>query len=78
MNGDELKTTGGVVPRARVVLISEARGTRSAAVLTNDSGDYVFANIAPDTYTVEVTAPSFKTLRRTGIRRATLRALVLV
>jgi Carboxypeptidase regulatory-like domain len=60
-------STGGVVPRARVVLVSEARGTRSAAVLTNDSGDYVFANVAPDTYTVEVTAASFKTLRRTGI-----------
>ena len=42
-------------------------GTRSAAVLTNDSGDYVFPNVTPDTYTVEVTAPSFKTLRRTGI-----------
>ena len=50
-----------------VVLVSEARGTRSAAVVTNDSGDYVFPNVTADTYTIEVTAPSFKTLRRAGI-----------
>ena len=29
--------------------------------------DYVFPNVTADTYTVEVAAPSFKTLRRTGI-----------
>ena len=29
---------------------------------------YVFANITPDVYTVEVTMDSFKTVRRTGIR----------
>jgi hypothetical protein len=67
VTGLVVDSTGGVVPRARVILVSESRGTNSAAVLTNDSGDYVFANIAPDTYTVEVTAASFKTLRRTGI-----------
>src|ERR1017187_3876070 len=67
VTGLVVDATGGVVPRAHVVLVSEARGTRSAAVLTNDSGDYVFPNVAPDTYTLEVTAPSFKTLRRTGI-----------
>ena len=35
--------------------------------MTNDNGDYVFPNVTPDTYTIEVTLESFKTTRRTGI-----------
>src|SRR5688500_20343695 len=46
---------GAVVPGATVVLISEARGTRSAAVATSGTGDFVFPNVTPDVYTVEVT-----------------------
>ena len=52
---------GGVIPGATVTLISEARGTRSAPVVTNENGDFVFANVAADTYTVEVALESFKT-----------------
>ncbi len=37
--------SGAVVPGAQVNLISEARGTRSAPVVTNDTGDYVFPNV---------------------------------
>src|SRR5215210_6168938 len=58
---------GGVIPGATVTLISEARGTRSAPVVTNESGDFVFANVTADTYTVEVTLESFKTAQRSGI-----------
>ena len=36
---------GGVVPGATVVLISEARGTKTAPVTTNDAGDYVIPNV---------------------------------
>ena len=39
---------GGVVPGATVTLISEARGTRSAPVVTNESGDFVFANMSAE------------------------------
>ena len=67
VTGRVVDSTGAVVPGARVVLISEARGTKTAPVVTNEMGDYVFPNITPDTYTVEATAPSFKTTRRTGI-----------
>jgi hypothetical protein len=67
VTGRVIDSTGAVVPGAHVILISEARGTKTAPVLTNDTGDYVFANMTPDTYTVEVTAASFKTTRRTGI-----------
>jgi len=58
---------GGVIPGATVVLISEARGTRSAPATTGATGDFVFPNVTVDTYTIEVTMPSFKTLRRTGV-----------
>jgi Carboxypeptidase regulatory-like domain len=58
---------GGVIPGATVVLISEARGTRSAPATTGASGDFVFPNVTVDTYTVEVKMPSFKTLKRPGV-----------
>jgi hypothetical protein len=58
---------GGVIPGATVVLISESRGTRGVSGVTNASGDYVFPNITPDTYTIEVTMPGFRTVRRTGV-----------
>ena len=58
---------GGVIPGATVTLISEARGTRSAPVVTNESGDFVFANVSADTYTIEVALESFKTSQRSGI-----------
>ena len=58
---------GGVIPGATVTLISEARGTRSSPAVTTDSGDFVFVNMVADTYTVEVTLQSFKTLKRSGI-----------
>ena len=38
-------STGGVVPGATVVLVSESRGTRSLPAVSNASGDYVFPNV---------------------------------
>ena len=58
---------GGVVPGATVVLISQARGTRTAPAVTNAQGDYVIANVTADTYTVEVTMEGFKTIKRSDI-----------
>ena len=56
-----------VIPGATVVLISESRGTRSEPAITNPTGDFVFPNVTVDTYTIEVTMPSFSTLKRTGV-----------
>jgi hypothetical protein len=67
VTGRVVDASGGVIPGAHAVLISEARGTRSTEVVTNDSGDYVFPNVTADKYTVEVSAPSFKTLRVNGV-----------
>ncbi len=80
VHGSVKDSTGGVVPGATVVLISEARGTKSVPAVTNATGDYVFPNITPDTYTVEVTMDGFRTVRRakimvTGGDRVTVPAL---
>jgi hypothetical protein len=64
VTGTVKDTQGGVIPGATVVLISDTRGTKSTPVVTNSTGDFVVANITADTYTVEVTMPSFKTLQR--------------
>ncbi|HYW42235.1 MAG TPA: carboxypeptidase regulatory-like domain-containing protein [Bryobacteraceae bacterium] len=67
LTGRVVDASGGIVVGAKVGLISETQGTRTAAVLTNATGDYVIPNLAPDTYTVEISAPSFKLLRRAGV-----------
>jgi hypothetical protein len=73
---------GGVLPGATVVLTSETRGTKIAPVVTNDTGDFVVPNVTADTYTIEVTMPSFKSLLRKGVTvsggdRVALGSLVL-
>jgi hypothetical protein len=58
---------GGVIPGATVTLISDTQSTKSAPVTTNETGDFVFPNVSPDTYTVQVEMPSFKTLKQSGV-----------
>ena len=58
---------GGVIPGATATLVSDTRGTTSAPVISNSSGDFVFPNVTADTYTVQIEMPSFRTLRRSGV-----------
>lgn len=58
---------GGVIPGATVVITNEAQGTKSTPVVTNSTGDFVVPNVPAGTYTIEVSMPSFKTLKRTGV-----------
>ncbi len=58
---------GGVIPGASVTLISETQGTQMPDVFTNTNGDFTFANVKPDRYTLQITMEGFKTMRRTGI-----------
>ena len=67
VTGRVMDAQGGVIPGATVVLISETRGTRSAPVITNETGDYVFPNVTADRYTIEVTLEAFKTVMRKGL-----------
>jgi len=57
----------GVVPGATVTLISESRGTRSAPVVSNAQGGFVFANVTADTYTVQIEMSGFRTVRRAAL-----------
>lgn len=52
---------GGVIPGATVVLTSVARGTQLSTAVTNADGDFVVANVPPDTYSLQVTMEGFKT-----------------
>jgi len=67
VSGTVRDAQGGVIPGATVTLISEARNTRSAPAFTNTQGDFVFPNVAADTYTIEIEMASFRPLRRTGV-----------
>jgi hypothetical protein len=68
VSGTVKDATGGVIPGATVVLISETKGTKSAPAVTNATGDFVLPNITPDTYTIDVTMEGFKGLARKGVQ----------
>src|SRR5262245_57337136 len=58
---------GGVIPGATLTLTSETKGTKSNPVVSNATGDFQFVVVPVDTYTVEVTMPSFKTMKQSGV-----------
>src|SRR5258708_4593752 len=67
LTGSLKDAQGLVVPGAAVTLTSEARGTQLPPAFTNAQGDFVFANVPPDTYTIQVAMTGFKTLKRSGL-----------
>jgi hypothetical protein len=67
VNGTVKDTQGAVIPGATVTLISETLGTHLADVFTNEYGDFVFADVRPDRYIVQVSLPGFKTSRQGGV-----------
>ncbi len=58
---------GLAVPGASVTLVSEARGTRMAPVITTATGDFVITSVTADTYVLEITLEGFREVRRPGI-----------
>ena len=54
-------------PGATLTLISETLGAQTADVFTNEYGDFVFANVRPDRYIVQVSLDGFKSVRRAGL-----------
>lgn len=58
--------SGAAIPDAQVTLIQTATGT-GRTVVSGADGGYVFVNLSPATYRLEVTKPSFKKLVQTGI-----------
>jgi hypothetical protein len=58
---------GGVLPGATVTLLNDAQRTRGAPAVTSPDGDFVFPNVSPGRYTIQVEMPGFKTLKRSGV-----------
>jgi len=82
VSGTVRDAQGGVVPGATVVLTNDARGTKTSPAVTNATGDFVVPNLTAGTYTMEVTMPSFKTLKRSNVvvspgSRVSIEGLVL-
>src|SRR5437763_829146 len=58
---------GGVIPGATVILTNTAQGTKSTPAITSAAGDFVIPNVPAGTYTLDVTMPSFKNYKRSGV-----------
>jgi len=60
INGTVTDPTGAVVPGARIILHNVATGAERSAV-TNSTGVYVFPDVLPGQYTLQVTKQGFNT-----------------
>ena len=58
---------GGVVPGVTVTLKSETKGTTLTPVVTDASGNFSFPVTPVDTYTVEFSMESFKTVQQSNV-----------
>jgi hypothetical protein len=66
LEGRVTDTAGAVVASARVELVQTATNIRQVTT-TSSSGDYTFTHLNPGVYQVEVAAPGFTRLSRTGL-----------
>ena len=66
VTGTVVDVQGGVIPGATVTLTSASKSTTLGTTVTNERGVFAFPNVPPDTYTVTVEMPSFKTLKKSG------------
>lgn len=67
INGTVFDSAGAVVPGAQVRLIGTETGELARELTSGDEGAFVAALLRPSIYTIEVTAPGFKKLVRSGI-----------
>jgi len=65
--GTVVDAQGGVIPGATVILTNTAQGTKSTPAITSAAGDFVIPNVPSGTYTLDVTMPSFKNYKRSGV-----------
>src|SRR3954467_6588951 len=65
-----VKDSGGVIPGVEVTLTNEQTNIKRSTV-TNESGEYVFANVDPGNYGVKATLQGYKTVDRAGVRIGT-------
>src|SRR5512146_1485766 len=67
VSGTIRDSQAAAVPGVTVSLVSDTRGTRLPDAISSSSGDFVFANVPPDTYTLEIAHKGFKTLKRNAV-----------
>jgi Carboxypeptidase regulatory-like domain len=67
ISGHVVDQSKGLVPNAEVKLIDEATRAFVATTHTNANGDFSFADVNPATYTIIVTAPGYKELRKVNL-----------
>jgi hypothetical protein len=71
-----LKDAGGVVPGVEVTLTNEQTNVKRSTV-TNERGEFVFANVDPANYKITAALQGYKTVDRAGIRIGTQQFLTL-
>src|SRR5438046_611959 len=71
-----VKDAGGVIPGVEVTLNNDQTNIKRSTV-TNDRGEYVFANVDPGGYSVKATLQGYKTIDRGDIRIGTQQFLTL-
>src|SRR5688572_15482082 len=60
-------TSGAVMPGATVEVASPALIEQTRSVVTDGNGQYRVVDLRPGTYSVTITLPGFKTIKREGI-----------
>ena len=71
-----IRDSGGVVPGVEVTLTNEQTNIKRSTV-TNERGEYGFANVDPGTYNVKAVLQGYKTIDRGTVRIGTQTFLVL-
>src|SRR5258706_3443577 len=71
-----IKDAGGVIPGVEVTLTNEQTNIKRS-VVTNERGEYVFANVDPGSFKVTAVLQGYKTIDRAGIRIGTQQVLTL-
>ena len=72
----QVRDQQGVIPGVEVTLLNEAMNT-GRTIVTNEVGEYAFANVLPGSYSVKAALTGFKTEERKGVAVATQQILVL-
>jgi hypothetical protein len=71
----QVRDPQGVIPGAEVVLTNEETNA-ARSVVTNDVGEYAFANVLPANYRLKVSIAGFKAEERKGLRIGTQQFIV--
>src|SRR5258708_13796559 len=72
----QVRDPQGVIPGAEVTLLNEQMNTGRTTV-TNEVGEFAFANVLPGSYTIKAALAGFKTEERKGVNVATQQVVAI-